>query len=107
MIEDVNVSFTTLTAAIFLSVTWAGSIAGVYFALRNRVASGEARMDRFKSELDIGSAKFSRFEEKFTGIEATHRDHGERLVRLETLLGSMDGKLDNILREVRVKERKA
>ena len=58
-------------------------------------------MDRLSQRLDDGSARFSAFEQKFTGVEETHRDHGERLVRLETLFGAMDGKLDIIVNHIK------
>lgn len=60
-------------------------------------------MNGLSQRLDDGSAKFSAFETKFAAIEERHREHGERLVKVETLLGAMDHKLDSILNEVREK----
>ena len=85
------------------AVTWAASIAGVYFGLKGRVASGESRMDRFRGDLDRGNARFSEFEGRFKALEERQAHHGERLVVVETLLSTMNDKLDNILVEVRHK----
>jgi hypothetical protein len=90
----------TFVFSLIASVSWAGSMAGVYFGLRNRLTMTEQRMDRFRQDLDAGSSRFAKFEEKFSRIEETHRDHSGRLIRLETLLGAMDDKLDTIVAAV-------
>lgn len=103
MIEDVHVSLPTLAVLVTMTATWAGSIAGVYFGLRNRITTGEARMDRFKVDLDAGSAKFAVFDSRFASVEKQQAHHSERIVVVETLLGAMNDKLDSILNEVRSK----
>lgn len=103
MIEDATVSLPTVATIVLMTATWAGSIAGVYFGLRNRIATGEARMDRFKLDLEGGTAKFAIFETRFHRVEEEQAHHSERIVVVETLLGAMDGKLDRILTEIRSK----
>lgn len=103
MLEDATVSLPTLATVVLMTATWAGSIAGVYFGLRNRIATGEARMDRFKQDLDTGSTKFAGFETRFGALEERQAHHGERIIVVETLLGTMNDKLDSILNEVRNK----
>jgi hypothetical protein len=58
-------------------------------------------MDRLSQRLDDGSSKFSALEQKIGSVDDAHRDHSERLVRLETLFGAMDGKLDTIVNHIR------
>lgn len=58
---------------------------------------GEARMDRFRTDLDAGSSKFAGFEARFQAVEARQAHHSERIVVVETLLGNMNDKLDTIL----------
>lgn len=101
MLEDVTVSLPTLATIVIMTATWAGSIAGVYFGLRNRIATGEARMDRFKVDLDAGSSKFAGLDARCSTIEKQQTQHGERIIVVETLLGTMNDKLDSILTEVR------
>lgn len=101
MLEQTSVSLPTLATAIVMSVTWAAGLAGVYYGLRNRVSAGESRMDRLSQRLDDGSSKFAALEAKIENVDGAHRDHGERLVRLETLFGAMDGKLDIIVNHVK------
>ena len=103
MLEDATVSLPTLATVVLMTATWAASIAGVYFGLKGRVASGESRMDRFKGDLDRGNARFSEIEGRFKALEERQAHHGERLVVVETLLSTMNDKLDNILVEVRHK----
>ena len=95
------VSLPALLSIIVMSVTWAGGIAGVYFGLRNRISTGEARMDRFKTDLDQGSSRFAGLDERFKTVEIQQSHHGERIIVVETLLGAMNNKLDSILTEVR------
>lgn len=101
MLEEATLSLPTVATVMVSGVVWAFSLAGVYYSLKARVVAVEMRMDRFREDLNRGSSQFSKFEERFSGIETTHKDYGERLVRLETLLGAMDDKLDNILVELK------
>lgn len=105
MMNAANATLTLDVVAVLViaAITWAASIAGVYFGLKGRVASGEARMDRFKGDLDRGNSRFSEIEGRFKALEERQAHHGERLVAVETLLSAMNDKLDNILTEVRHK----
>ena len=90
MLENATVSLPTLVLVVISAVTWAGSAGSIYFSLRSRIAMGESRMDRFRTELDAGSSKFA-------GLEARQAHHSERLIVNETLLSAMNDKLDTIL----------
>lgn len=103
MIQDVTVTLPTLVTIVVMSVTWAGAIAGVYFKLEGKIASNDARADRFKQDLDAGSTKFAGFDARITVVEKQQAHHSERIIVVETLLGTMNEKLDNILSEVRHK----
>ena len=97
MLEDSMVSLPTLATVVLMSVTWAAGLAGVYYGLRSRIGAGDSRMDRLAQRLDDGSNKFAALEQKLETVDGAHRDHSERIVRLETLFGAMDGKLDVIV----------
>lgn len=94
MIEDATVSIGTAFGAVFLAVGWAASIAGVYFGLKGRLMASELRIESHAIRLDEGSSKFA-------ALQVKHEQHGNRLTALETLLGSMDSKIDDILKEVK------
>ena len=92
MVQPVNAADATLhlsTVAVIVVVvaTWVGGIAGVYYSLKGQIMAHASRMDSLSTRLTDGAAKFAQ-------IEATHKDHGDRLVRLETRLTGMDDKLD-------------
>lgn len=95
------VSLPTLATVVVITATWAGGLAGVYWALRSRIAAAEARMDRYKQDLDAGSAKFATFDARFQVVEARQGQHSERIIVVETLLSTMNEKLDSILTEVK------
>lgn len=58
-------------------------------------------MDRLSERLTEGTSRVTVLETKIESVDGAHREHGERLVRLETLFGTMDGKLDTILNHVK------
>lgn len=97
MLEETFVSLPTFATAIVMSVSWAAGLAGVYYGLRSRICAGDSRMDRLAHRLDDGANKFAALEQKLETVDGAHRDHSERIVRLETLFGAMDGKLDVIV----------
>jgi hypothetical protein len=103
MIEQVTVSLPSVLTIVVISVSWAASIAGVYFGLRNRMSSTEQRLDRVRSDLDNGSRRFAALEARHGDFERGQVGHGERIIVLETLLGTMNTKLDSILTEVKNK----
>lgn len=89
-----QLSISTVAVLLVMAIAWAGGLAGVYFGLKGRVVASEGRMDNLSRRLDDGS-------EKFASIESVHRDHSARLVRLETMLGGIDSKLDIVVSELR------
>ena len=94
MLETTTVSLPTLLTVVLISVSWAGSIAAVYFNLKGRLDALQTRQADFSTRLQQGTDKFAILEERY-------REHSDRLIVVETLLSAMDDKLDSILTEVR------
>lgn len=101
MIQDVTVTLPTLVTVVVISATWAGSIAGVYFGLKNKVSALSERVTRLKEDLDRGSVRFATIDARVNSIEERQSTHAERIIVVETLLDTMNKKLDDILVEVR------
>ncbi len=90
MLENTTVSLPTLVTVVLISVSWAGSIAAVYFNLKGRLDSLQARQADFAVRLQQGT-------DKFTVLEERNREHADRLIVVETLLETMNSKLDTII----------
>lgn len=94
--SDATLDLATVVVMLVAAVSWAVSLAGIYFSLRGQINAIHARNDNLSKRLDEGSSKF-------TLLEANHTDHGGRLIYLETIVPLINEKLDKILIEMKSK----
>jgi len=96
MIEAATIGLPTAITISVALVLWAFSVAGFYYTLRGRMDAAAQRMDNFSRRFDEVFGKIAKTEE-------IHADHSARLVKVETVLSSINDKLDNILVELKSK----
>lgn len=92
-LDSMTITLPALATVVTVSVSWAITVAGAFFNLRGRIIAGETRMADISKRLEDGKAKFAVLED--------HRARdSERIARIETIIPTMDKKLDQILERI-------